>query len=184
MSDDRFGSCTRGESEGQKIRALDDRTCRPLHEFRGGSAGSAASSVDPAPTESERVGADSEPPQDPMKREASFVGVGADMNDLLVKIIGGEDFSGRDELLAQLDHLRVVGRPVTFYKLEVDRAAAPPSPIETTRVPGNAWAYDGTTPLGTLIVWVADGYISGLEYGWVSDEEPTDLPSAAQVRAL
>lgn len=109
--------------------------------------------------------------------------VDADMKDLLVKIIGDEDFIGRDELLAQLDHLRVVGGPVSFYELDVDRAAAPTSPIEASRVPSNAWAYDGNTPLGTLIVWVSDGYISGLEYGWVTDEEPTDLPSAAQVRA-
>jgi hypothetical protein len=111
------------------------------------------------------------------------VSVDANMKDLLVRIIAGEDFIGRDELLAQVDHVRVVGGPVTFHELDVDRANAPASPIETTRVPGNAWAYDGNTPLGALMVWVSDGYISGLEYGWVTEEEPTDLPSAVQVRA-
>ena len=47
----------------------------------------------------------------------------------------------------------------------------------------SGWAYGPTgDPLGTLLVWVTDGYLSGLEYGWVTDEPPAQLPAATSVQ--
>ena len=66
------------------------------------------------------------------------MGSDARLSELLEKIIGFEDFKGRDELLAQVTHVRIVGGPVTFYELKVDTAAAPRSSIETPRVSGSA----------------------------------------------
>jgi hypothetical protein len=34
-----------------------------------------------------------------------------------------------------------------------------------------------------LLVWVDDGYISGLEYGWVTDQPPADLPPLGLLRS-
>ena len=37
--------------------------------------------------------------------------------------------------------------------------------------------------LGTLLVWVHEGYVSALEYGWVTDQPPITLPAATQVQS-
>lgn len=36
--------------------------------------------------------------------------------------------------------------------------------------------------LGELLVWVADGRISALEYSWVTDEPPSELPDPRMIR--
>jgi hypothetical protein len=47
----------------------------------------------------------------------------------------------------------------------------------------DAWVYDTSgNVVGTLVVWVTDGYLSGLEYGWVTDDRPTALPDPSLVR--
>ena len=43
------------------------------------------------------------------------------------------------------------------------------------------WTPDGE-PEGNLIVWVADGLISAVEYAVVADEYPEELPDAARIR--
>lgn len=115
------------------------------------------------------------------------IGAAADtsrVHELLAKIIGDQDFDGRGELLAQVPHVVVVGGPITFARLDVDRSAAPRSRLPGQLVPGDSWAYDeGGIPLGTLLVWVDDGYLSALEYGWVTDDRPLALPLPEQVRS-
>ena len=76
--------------------------------------------------------------------------------------------------------VRVVDGPVTCLALEVDRSAVPASPFVSGHVPGCAWVRDmGGEPVGTLLVWVDRGYLSALEYGWVTDEAPTELMALA-----
>lgn len=85
-------------------------------------------------------------------------------------------FDGRDELLAQVRSITIAGGPITMLDLTVDRSL-PPAPIDGP-VPGNCWAKesDGTS-VGTLLVWVKTGYIDTLEFGWVTDDQPSALPS-------
>jgi hypothetical protein len=45
------------------------------------------------------------------------------------------------------------------------------SPINRTLVINES----GTT-IGFLLLWIEAGRLSGLEYAWVTDESPTDLP--------
>jgi hypothetical protein len=53
-----------------------------------------------------------------------------------------------------------------------------PTPVE-------AWAYGSDAEVvGTLLVWVEDGRLSALEFGWVTDEMPTSLPSLDAVRVV
>jgi hypothetical protein len=60
--------------------------------------------------------------------------------------------------------------------------------------PGAAELPDGPVPvaaqvidpdgayLGELLLWVADGRMSALEYSWVTDEPPTHLPETAWIQ--
>jgi len=43
------------------------------------------------------------------------------------------------------------------------------------------WTPDGE-PEGTFLVWVADGRLSALEYGWVTEDMPTRLPEVSRIR--
>lgn len=31
-------------------------------------------------------------------------------------------------------------------------------------------------PLGDIMVWVENGYLASLEYAWVTEDRPSDLP--------
>jgi hypothetical protein len=98
------------------------------------------------------------------------------------RLIEDQEFDGRDELLAQVPFVRVLDGPVTLLNLEVDAAAVPPSAFVSGHVPGSAWVRDTNgEPVGTLLVWVDRGYISLLEYGWVTERPPTELPGVEQI---
>jgi hypothetical protein len=102
---------------------------------------------------------------------------------LLVEVIGAQDFDGKAELLAQVPSVEVVGGPLTFLELAVAHTALE-SPFEQGPVPGQTWVVNEVgTPIGTLLVWVDGGCISGLEYGWVTDEPPSVLPSTDALRS-
>jgi hypothetical protein len=89
----------------------------------------------------------------------------------------------REQLLRQLEHTVVRGGPVTMLDLgvaaEVARCGvASPLPV------GALHEDHSGTPLGLITVWLTNGYLSGLEYGWVSDEPPSTLPPAAAIRIV
>jgi hypothetical protein len=42
---------------------------------------------------------------------------------------------------------------------------------------------DGT-PVGELILWVEDGWLSGIEYAWYTDERPAALPDPDRVQVV
>jgi hypothetical protein len=45
-------------------------------------------------------------------------------------------------------------------------------------VPGRAFvSSEAGEPLGEILIWVENGYLSALEYAWVTDEAPDGLPS-------
>ena len=94
-------------------------------------------------------------------------------------------FPGQPELLAQVPFLQIGGGPITFLRLLVDRSVAPRSDFGDGPAPGFAGVFgeDGA-PIGTLLVWVKGGYLSALEYAWVTDEPPVQLPKAEQVRPV
>ena len=106
----------------------------------------------------------------------------AAVRGLVTRVIEQQEFAGKAELLAQVPNVQVVDGPVTFLNLAVDPTGAA-SEFREGPVPGQAWivAEDGTT-IGSLLVWVDDGYISGLEYAWVTEEPPGSLPSVDQLR--
>jgi hypothetical protein len=88
----------------------------------------------------------------------------------------------RASLLAQTESLEYVDGPVTFMRLRVGRDVVPASGA-TSPVPGGPDVVDDQgKAIGGLILWLdADGYIDGLEYWWVTDDMPTELPQPSQV---
>jgi hypothetical protein len=107
----------------------------------------------------------------------------AAVRTLVKRLIEDQMFDGREELLAQVPFLSVIDGPVTDLALKVDPRAVPPSTFVSGPVPGCAWVHDANgQPVGTLLVWVDRGYISTLEYGWITDQPPTELPTVEQLR--
>jgi len=58
----------------------------------------------------------------------------------------------------------------------------PRSPFQGSRVPGTAWVTNKRGDvIGTLVLWVNDGALSTLEYGWTTDAPATVLPDVRQL---
>lgn len=104
------------------------------------------------------------------------------VRELVGVVLGAaRDFEGKAELLAQVDHLEASGSP-SWIKLTVS-LGPPASPVRAKPIPSNCWAYDEAGhPIGSLVLWATDGWLSDLEVGWVTDEPPMALPDPALVR--
>lgn len=105
---------------------------------------------------------------------------------LVAKVIDAQEFDGKEELLAQVPGLLVVAGPVTFLDVSVT-GEAEPSPFRGRKVPGRAWVFDGDQPSGGLEVWLDDGYMTALEYWWITNDPPvgplTPRPPTGPVRS-
>jgi hypothetical protein len=86
-------------------------------------------------------------------------------------------------LLAQTESLEYVGGPVTMMDLRVTGECAPANGVKGP-VPGGPVVVDADgEPIGLLLLWLdGAGYIDCLEYGWFTDEMPTELPGPSQLR--
>jgi hypothetical protein len=94
------------------------------------------------------------------------------------------DFPGAEELRSQVPVARVVavwveGLPSVDLAVPttVDRAPVPDGPIRNgSEVRDEAGEY-----VGEVIVWATDGYLSAIEYAWVTDAPPTSLPDVTRM---
>lgn len=110
----------------------------------------------------------------------------ADETELLQYLLR-KDLPHVDALRAQVPKTTVLG---TWQagSASVNLSVAPdavPAPLADGPLPGEVWAYaeDGST-LGTVLLWVVDGVLSAVEYGWVTEEPPAALPPVAQLYDL
>jgi hypothetical protein len=95
------------------------------------------------------------------------------------------DFAGAGELRAQLASTTVFAQdPQTFLNLQVDRQNAAASPIANGPIPVRALVGQDRAVEGELLVWVEDGFLSALEFAWVTDEMPAALPRREQIRVI
>ena len=103
--------------------------------------------------------------------------LGANEHDVLLKVLDARTFEGCAELRAQVSAAVVVGGPPTFLKLDV----GPEAPVARRAdgpIPVRAFVdTPGGEPVGELLVWVTSGRLSALEFAWVTDEQPTSLPT-------
>jgi hypothetical protein len=97
------------------------------------------------------------------------------------------DFVGAAQLRAQIPHCQVVavwveGLPSVDLAVPTTVGKAPVEDGETS-VGSEVRDRDGNY-LGEILVWVEGGYLSALEYAWVTDEPPTRLPDVADTKLL
>jgi hypothetical protein len=87
------------------------------------------------------------------------------------------DFAGRAELLAQVGGIEYVAGPVTMMQLRVSPTCPPSKGVSSPlRNRPSVVDPDGQVT-GMLLLWLDDaGYIECLEYAWVIDETPRELP--------
>jgi hypothetical protein len=100
---------------------------------------------------------------------------------ILEKVLMSGDFVGAPELQRQIQRARVSGGLPTLLDLKVDHAAAR-SPAANGPVPVRAVVRRQANVIGEILVWVEDGFLAGLEFAWVSDEEPVQFPLPSDVR--
>ncbi|GIE79756.1 hypothetical protein Aph02nite_57060 [Actinoplanes philippinensis] len=87
---------------------------------------------------------------------------------------------GAAALRAQLDSARTPG--YRAETAEFDLVVTGDVPLDTTGealFPTRTFVWEGDVPQGELLLWIRDGRMSCLEYGWISDDQPTDLPDPA-----
>ena len=105
------------------------------------------------------------------------------VRQLLSRILESATFPASRELAAQIPFVRVTGGPVTMLDLTVEggsRSAAQDGPIRV-RVAVSRGVGDLT---GELLIWIKDGYLSCLEFAWVTDDRPENLPSPNELEIL
>jgi hypothetical protein len=101
--------------------------------------------------------------------------------DALLLILAATSVSGSEELRGQVDETTVVGGD-TFLDLEVSGNASRSS-FPDGHVPIRAYVDDADgEPVGEVLVWVKDGYLSSLEHAWTTDEAPAVFPHADRIR--
>lgn len=99
--------------------------------------------------------------------------------EVLAKIVGSAP-QERERLRLQASHTRVTGGLVTMLTLDV--AAGPRVTLTDGPLTVRADVTDQAgRPIGEIIVWVSDGYLSALEFAWWTDQPPSRLPPAAHV---
>ncbi len=108
----------------------------------------------------------------------------ADEIELLSAMLTARPFLGSDELVEQLLHVRISGGLNTAPDFEIVGACrpspCPDGPISTTAMANDA---DGA-PASDILVWVTDGYLSGMENAWLSDVVPQRFPRVDEVVLL
>lgn len=104
------------------------------------------------------------------------------VQSLLRAVLSQADFPGSDELLQQVPSVNAVRGPVTMLDFQLT-APAQASAFADGPAPLSAIVSDAEgKAVGELLVWVASGYLHGLEFAWWSDDPPERLPSPEHVR--
>jgi hypothetical protein len=93
----------------------------------------------------------------------------------------GWSIGGIEQMRSQIPGIRVIGGTVTMLSVR-PAISSPRAPIADGHLPlhTSVLAQEGHD-IGLLMIWMADGYISALEYGWYTDEPPTRLPTPSQL---
>jgi hypothetical protein len=103
---------------------------------------------------------------------------------LILEFLLSKPFPGRDQLLRQLDHVRVTGPSCSCgcdsVGLAVDRNVAP-APVEE-RVPTDAFGRDPEGNEVGVLLHVVDGYLDDLEFYSTADVARFGRPTLESLR--
>lgn len=96
------------------------------------------------------------------------------------------DFEGAAQLRDQIPLARVAGSHDSGAAPGFDIAVpgnAPRSTLLEKMAPVSGLVFDSDEEYaGEFIVWLSDGYLSGLEYAWITDEKPGELPDPGSIQ--
>jgi hypothetical protein len=100
-----------------------------------------------------------------------------------MRVFEAASFTGAAELRSQVVQAKVVvGDLPSFLDLQVE-SSAPASAFRDGPIPVRAFVEGPEGDYeGELMVWVTEGYLSGLEFAWVTGEMPTEMPPAARLK--
>jgi hypothetical protein len=106
----------------------------------------------------------------------------ADERAVLKLILGALDDPARNGLLAQVDHLSVLAGSIATQNdlMHSDEA----TPVNHSRGPLDVDAYvlDSTgEPIGGILIWLTDGFLSDIEFYWYPAERPSNFPKPGHV---
>jgi hypothetical protein len=103
-----------------------------------------------------------------------------------LEILLSVDFEGVAQLRAQVPVARYAGSRGSGSAPSFDITVpeiAPRSVFTGKLVPVTAHVFDSSGEYtGEFILWLTDGYLSGVEYAWVTDEAPHDLPDPSTIQ--
>ncbi|MFF7945065.1 hypothetical protein ACFZC5_35795 [Nocardia gamkensis] len=112
------------------------------------------------------------------------------MTDLEISVVTkllSSEAPGATEYLAQVPYAQVVatwgvGSP------SVDLSVRPGA-VRASGAPDGIFAGGAVTdrdgsPIGEVILWVENGWLSGIEYAWYTDERPHALPEPDRIELL
>ncbi len=92
------------------------------------------------------------------------------------------DFPGGKELRAQVPHVWVTRGRTTELSLEVRDGR--PASVQNGVLPVEAQVLGpDDESIGVITVWVAGGYLEGIEYSWFTDRMPRVFPPPDRLRA-
>lgn len=98
------------------------------------------------------------------------------------------EFEGVTQLRDQVPLARVVGSHDAGATPGFDIAVpgnAPRSTLLEKMAPVSGLVYDSSQEYtGEFIVWLSNGYLSGLEYAWITDEKPDELPDPGGIQVF
>jgi hypothetical protein len=94
------------------------------------------------------------------------------------------DFVGANELRAQIPDCQVTAVWVDGLP-SVDLAVpdgADKAPVADGETPAGSEVRDSAGKyLGEVLIWVTDGCLSAIEYAWVTDDPPAELPAVTNL---
>lgn len=102
----------------------------------------------------------------------------------LLKLIASHAEPHARALAAQISKARVLGGIPTLLRIGVDRDETPVA-LPDGPLPVRALVDDRRgRPAGEVLVWIKSGYVTALEYAWVTDQPPAALPPADAIRII
>ena len=98
---------------------------------------------------------------------------------VLLRYLAGSGTPGGDVLTAQIPYVTVVGGATPTIDLVVDADKAEPVQIDTRGpLQPRMFAVGPSLEIwGEIMIWVTDGYLSGLGLAWWNDDLPRSLES-------
>lgn len=109
-----------------------------------------------------------------MTGSPSWRGLTVDESAIVTAFVSRTEVPGWQQIVEKLDGARV--RQAAPWILDIDLRAGPRIDVPNGPLPVRAYVQSEAAYQGEIIVWIADGYVCGLEYAWVTDAPPSRWP--------